>query len=250
MAFRFLLLCLACVHLGLAAPFGDDGREIVRSKRQSPSPAPPTPFPEVLVDFSVRRLGTDLMKMFGVQEDPFCDKGLDAPGNITIHTFYRDRLEDDADGVGNWTFLQRNSAQIEFDSTLNISLAVPLKGEAVQLAVLQLDHAGSHCQPWSIGHNDLLIKLPNATDPLSPTVPQASCKLSVFQEFDDMTSFINESGSSLRGFITEWMTSDEEQDEDCLETGGSLEKTFFLPDLSPPHIELCSLDSQPNTPYL
>jgi hypothetical protein len=65
-----------------------------------------------------------------------------------------------------------------------------------------------------------------------------------------MTSFINESGSSLRGFITEWMTSDEEQDEDCLETGGSLEKTFFLPDLSPPHIELCSLDSQPNTPYL
>ena len=111
MAFRFLLLCLACVHLGLAAPFGDDGKEIVRSKRQSPSPAPPTPFPEVLVDFSVRRLGTDLMEMFRVQEDPFCDKGLDAPGNITIHTFYRDRLEDD-DGVGNWTFLQRSSAQI------------------------------------------------------------------------------------------------------------------------------------------
>ena len=112
MAFRFLLLCLACVDLGLAAPFGDDGRENVRSKRRSSSPpAPPTPFSEILVDFSVRRLGTDLMKIFEVQDDPFCDEGLDAPGNITIHTFYRDRLEDGG-GVGDWTFLQRNSAQI------------------------------------------------------------------------------------------------------------------------------------------
>jgi hypothetical protein len=171
MAFRFLLLCLACVDLGLAAPFGDDGRENVRSKRRSSSPpAPPTPFSEILVDFSVRRLGTDLMKIFEVQDDPFCDEGLDAPGNITIHTFYRDRLEDGG-GVGDWTFLQRNSAQIVFNSTLNISLAVPLKGEAVQLAVLQVDHAGSHCQPWSIG--DLLIKLPNVTAPISLTVPQA-----------------------------------------------------------------------------
>ena len=65
-----------------------------------------------------------------------------------------------------------------------------------------------------------------------------------------MTFFVRGSGSSLRGFITEWMTSDEVRDGDCLETGGSLEETFFLPDLSPPHIELCSLDSQPNTPYL
>ncbi|CAI8044250.1 hypothetical protein GBAR_LOCUS24564 [Geodia barretti] len=249
MAFRFLLLCLACVHLGLTAPFGDDGREIVRSKRRSPSPAPPTPFPEVLVDFSVRRLGKDLMEMFDVQEDPFCDEGLDAPGNITIHTFYRDRLEDDADGVGNWTFLQRNSAQIEFDSTLNISLAVPLKGEAVQLAVLQLDHAGSHCQPWSIGHTDLLIKVPNATVPLNFLASTVSCTRSEIQD-SGATFFVRGSGSSLRGFITEWMTSDEVRDGDCLETGESLEKTFFLPDLSPPHIELCSLDSQPNTPYL
>lgn len=58
----------------------------------------------------------------------------------------------------------------EVDSILNISVALPLIGEAVQLAFLQLDHAGSHCQPWGV-RGELEIKLPGIS--LQRRVPQA-----------------------------------------------------------------------------
>ena len=111
MSFRFLLLCLLCVRVGLAAPLRDG--ETLRLKRQ---------LREVLIDFVVRRPGPLDLDTFGVAKDPFCEDGLDAPGNITIHTFYRHRLSDDL--LGNWTFLQRNSAQIGDNATLQPLLII------------------------------------------------------------------------------------------------------------------------------
>ena len=142
---------------------------------------------------------------------------------------------------------------------MNVSLAVPLVGEAVQLAVLQIDHAGSHCQPWTI-NGDLVVKLPDVENILSPTVPQAryithfwnnnnnnssavtlcSCTNSEIEDPHTGTSFIEESGSSLRGFITDWFTRNGMSD--CSNRGESLEKAFFLPDISPLN---CTSDSGP-----
>ena len=41
--------------------------------------------------------------------DAFCD-GVDVPGNITLHAFYRCRDENDV--IGEWQFLQRDSVQL------------------------------------------------------------------------------------------------------------------------------------------
>ena len=69
-------------------------------------------------------------------------------------------------------------------------------------------------------------------------------------ETSEVTGFTGESSSSSRGFITKWFT--ENGTEDCSESDmdSSLEEAFFLPDFSPPHVPLCSLDSPLDVPYV
>ena len=54
-----------------------------------------------------------------------------------------------------------------------VKVAVELMGSGVQLAVLQLDHAGSHCYPWGV-MGDLQIQLPGGSDPLMKRAPQVT----------------------------------------------------------------------------
>ena len=106
MAVGFLLLFSAFLCVGLAAPSADCEKDISRGERSTDGDRE-----KVAIDFTVRRLQPDHAEILKVMEgDPFCDEGVDIPGNITIHTFYRDRLV--GDDVGNWTLLQRDSALI------------------------------------------------------------------------------------------------------------------------------------------
>lgn len=98
------------MSLALAAPFRDN-RE--KTKRELSPPPNPTvrlsPHGSVYISFAVTRHLPDPLAPEETN-DTFCDKGLDAPGNITIHVFFRNRI---ARGViGDWNFVQRNSARI------------------------------------------------------------------------------------------------------------------------------------------
>ena len=108
MAISFLLLLLGCLCVATVKPsFGETRARPERSADDDGTAE------EVVIEFAVRRPGSVDAERLGVQmeqDDSFCDKGVDFPGNITLHTFYRYR--DETRVEGDWTFLQKNSARI------------------------------------------------------------------------------------------------------------------------------------------
>lgn len=78
--------------------------------------------PPILVNFTVQRLGKDIIDANQLEQDlfftffyngfndSFCREGVDTPGNITLYTFYRCRVDNDT--ISDWMFLQKDSMSI------------------------------------------------------------------------------------------------------------------------------------------